>query len=63
MKLFCNCNSNWIISIDDKCTTRQIVTDMFQKGISARECEKCTYNPWIDADYENMMHDLKQMNS
>ncbi len=56
MKLFCECNSEW--------------DDMGQVGLSCRLnclglplCDGCCLYPWHDADYENMMFDLREMNS
>lgn len=58
MELFCECNSEWIVC-DDK--NRDIVDRivMTEQNI---QCYSCRLYKWHDADHENMMHDLKEMN-
>ena len=64
MKLFCACIENWIItevsdtsySVEWCNVTRQIRTNI------AAHTACATYNYWYNADYENMMFDLREMN-
>ena len=59
MKLFCRCNAEWIIPVLDGkyCNeTRQVIS-----GIPIDDCCDTAYY-WYDADYENMMFDLRRMN-
>ena len=65
MTKFCDCNSEWDLSyywhmqkdqIDRKLLTRKQVLTM-------GNCYVCDLSFWNDADYENMMFDLKEMNS
>lgn len=58
MKLFCDCNSDWING-----NNRQVTGTGSRERISLGQCGKCGYMRWYDADYENMMHDLRRMNS
>ena len=59
MKLFCRCNAEWITPVLDGkgCNeTRQVISDIPVGSC----CDTADY--WYDADYENMMFDLKRMN-
>lgn len=62
MKLFCECNSEWVIWWHDK-TNRLVTGAGTSRKVSFGLCRMCDFFFWIDADYENMMHDLKAMNS
>jgi|GEM_PF-6778230 hypothetical protein len=59
MKVFCGCNSHWD-------PLRELLQLNFLPEASDNDgpwfCQKCDYWRWHDAEYENMMHDLKQMN-
>lgn len=61
MKIWCNCNSKFksggISEYFMLFGNRQVT-----KG-AGKHCPYCTLFPWYDADYENMMHDLKSMNA
>lgn len=71
MKLFCGCKSKWERQgNDDK------LCWLFEKGyLGVNEqgiptydktkidsCNKCNLIKWYNADYENMMFDLRRMN-
>ena len=59
MKLFCECNSRWDrTEIGAPTHIRRQKLDM-----PANECLKCGMCKWYEADRENMMFDLKSMNS
>ena len=62
MKLFCNCNSKWITSLSPN-ASRQLVGPETRTGHTLGGCPTCGLRYWIEADYENMMHDLKSMNT
>jgi hypothetical protein len=64
MKIFCNCNSEWISSSSfNYHKKQQVQTNYIQNDPHGSEpCHKCDYWFWYDAVYENMMYDLKQMN-
>ena len=69
MKLFCNCNSSWCNGIAIS-TNRQIQTNLNKLTLCyegylglGSSCLDCGYWNWYDADYENMMFDLKSMNN
>lgn len=53
-KLFCNCDSMWVVCLKD----------LADKQVTGHGvvCNVCLCYKWIDADYENMMFDLKEMN-
>lgn len=64
MQLWCNCNSKWVNHLtlayfivwgNRQVTKRQ---DVGGYGL----CYHCDLYKWIDADYENMMYDLRGMN-
>lgn len=54
MKLFCGCTSEFdylgLIGVNCRISVELPV------------CKKCGFYLWVDADYENMMFDLKTMN-
>lgn len=56
MRLFCECDNEWVIAISD--LDRRNIIPLGQ----THECHKCKFYKWNDADYENTMHDLKSMN-
>jgi hypothetical protein len=72
MKLFCECNSSWLphfigdnfddLSVFDLGTmdTRQVVEHAGEQG--PHQCPDCLFNYWYEADHENHMFDLKNMN-
>lgn len=54
MTKFCNCNSSWgAMPHEVRWSDYIIMLDI---------CETCDKYVWYDADYENMMFDLKEMN-
>jgi len=55
MRLFCQCDSDWII--ENILETKQQIINP-----SLIQCPICNYNYWYEAAYENMMFDLKRMN-
>jgi len=61
MKLFCQCNSTWIVTPGYE--SRQINGTGTIERKTFGMCPECGYYFWIEADYENMMHDLREMNS
>jgi len=63
MKVFCNCNSKWIVGLGYSYSNinPQIQLNTIP-GAYPLFCAKCTYWHWYDAHYENMMHDLRGMN-
>ena len=68
MKLFCNCNSDWKIRTNDEPKiSRRIIQSNYTRDVedtwSIKRCPNCSLYPWYDADYENTMFDLRNMNS
>lgn len=61
MKLFCNCNSEWYIDWSEL-NTEQLMLGECRNGKNI-SCKNCDYDFWYNADYENMMFDLKYMNT
>jgi len=61
MLRMCNCNSEFI-SNSDYWIHLQIMGSECQIKQS-EYCDDCGNYTWFDADYENMMFDLKNMNS
>lgn len=65
MEKFCDCNSNWI-DTDFVGVERQIqlnfTPEYYHMDYRSALCSRCQYWFWYDADYENMMFDLKNMN-
>lgn len=65
MKLFCMCDEDWLHSDEyynergalEVNFTRQIRTEI---RVPHDECSTANY--WYDADYENMMFDIRRMN-
>lgn len=66
MKLFCLCTIEWVIDFEPK-SNRQIqanyTKDAAKSDKNQQYCLECGYWKWYDADYENMMFDLRSMNS
>lgn len=66
MTTFCNCSSKWILGYHTNSVGRQIQVNLDKNTLkclpSSDECPKCNYFFWYDADYENMMFDLRRMN-
>ena len=61
MKKLCNCNSSWHDTPHRWSDKIVIARPREVTGIIA--CTHCGMNPWYDADYENMMFDLRSMNT
>ena len=61
MKLFCRCDEEWIYPDVDVNTDLVNQSRQVLSGIPAN-CECKTRRKWYNADYENMMFDLKEMN-
>jgi len=64
MKKICECIEEWsdhlcVFPINNPNNFR--IVEM-QEVPYREKCLKCGYNYWYDADYENMMYDLKRMN-
>lgn len=53
-ELRCECNDRWII-ID--------IPNLHYRCMSGTKCPICDYNMWYDAYEEDMMIDLKEMNT
>jgi uncharacterized protein with PIN domain len=67
MKVFCNCNSSWVVGLGytNSGTNPQVQMNTIPKAFKyslSFWCGKCTYWYWYDAHYENMVHDLRGMN-
>jgi len=60
MKLFCQCNSSWENPF--KYESRQICGTGTRERKPFGKCPVCRFYYWIEVDYENMMHDLREMN-
>ena len=79
MKKCCDCNSvredelgrleERGMSIFSERVCRLVLPGVYEPANSIEEflsrgtCNKCRSYPWYDADYENMMFDLKSMNN
>lgn len=62
MKIWCDCNSNWELYFNINQISTQVTGGSTRIGISLGMCDVCGLFRWYDADYENMMFDLKNMN-
>ena len=61
MKLFCECNSEWISGQSSDPRFRFQSVQFIPKD-DRMSCNICGYNCWIEPHYENMMFDLRRMN-
>jgi len=71
MKTFCGCNSEWFVC-SEGINRQKIVASTLEINKLEKEyiellepelyCDVCSYWKWYDADYENMMYDLREMN-
>lgn len=63
MELFCQCNSYWEVYHCPDIAKKHIQVNYAKDGNPYDGyCKRCRYYKWYDADYENMMFDLKNMN-
>ena len=69
MKILCDCNADWEDEYTwlgnhykyfDATKICRLVLDVRDDSIDY--CYECDSTQWYDADYENMMFDLKEMN-
>lgn len=60
MQIFCACNSEWIPDSQTIVRRQQVVSCLEYKEV---QCPICEYIYWHDADHENMMFDLRNMNN
>jgi len=61
MTLFCECNSKWIFST--KADESEQIMRSESPFLEDIECPECCFYKWYNPQHENMMHDLKEMNS
>jgi len=72
MKKFCECDNEWLPNSDMRSRRQLVLVDtpeilehkyslLIRRGPTFR-CVYCQYWFWYDADYENMMFDLREMN-
>lgn len=64
MKLFCECNDKWDYPNPGHGYNIQVQVNLLKDRSLGRFgiCSNCKYVKWYDANYENMMFDLKNMN-
>ena len=60
MQIFCNCNSTWVVDFQTLVRRQQVISRSAYKEV---QCPICGYIYWHDADYEDMMFDLRKMNN
>lgn len=65
MKKFCECNSKWITGLcfDTRGLCVQITLSSRHTNDFPEICPQCQFYKWYNPQYENMMYDLKGMNS
>lgn len=63
-QLFCRCDQKYYANYElgvHVCLDASLIDRPSNKKL--HKCPVCFYYPWFDPNYENMMHDLKEMNS